>query len=448
MNQSTNSAHRLDPPGPGAPRGVADRIADAAEELFGLPLPVGLRAWDGSRAGSAEGPAVVIRSPRVFRQLLRRPGELGLARAYIAGELDVEGDLAQGLRQAWAFVRRVRRSGWRPTTHWTAFVSLAVHLGGIGMLPSPPPDEARPAGRLHSAQRDRSAVAHHYDLGNEFYASILDASMAYSCAYWTSDEPGYGLADAQRDKLDLICRKLHLRPGSRLLDVGCGWGSLILHAAQYHGVAATGVTISARQHEFVQARIAELGLADRVRVLLQDYREISEAPFDAVASIEMGEHVGDRNYPTYCAALHRFARPGGRVLLQQMSRESTAPGGGAFIENYIAPDMTMRPLNRTLGFLEAAGLEVLSVESMREHYVRTIAAWAGELERRWDEIVDRYGTRHARVWRLYLTGGALAFEENRMGVHQILAACPRLDGAATAPATAAAALPTSAGVAK
>lgn len=439
------SAHRLDSPEPGAPQGVADRIAGAAEELFGMPLPVGLRAWDGSRAGSAEGPAVVIRSPRAFRQLLRRPGELGLARAYIAGELEVEGDLTQSLRQAWAFVRHARGSGWRVITHWPAFLSLAVRLGGIGILPSPPPEEARLGGRLHSAQRDRSAIAHHYDLGNEFYASILDPSMAYSCAYWTSDEPGYGLADAQRDKLDLICRKLRLRPGSRLLDVGCGWGSLILHAARHYGVAATGVTISARQHEFVQARIAELGLADRVQVLHQDYREISAAPFDAVASVEMGEHVGNRNYPAYCATLRRFALPGGRVLIQQMSRESKAPGGGAFIENYIAPDMAMRPLNRTLGYLEAAGLEILEVESMREHYVRTIAAWAGELERQWDEIVDRYGTRHARVWRLYLAGGALAFEENRMGVHQILAARSHLGGFATTPAAAAAVM-TPAGV--
>ena len=245
--------------------------------------------------------------------------------------------------------------------------------------------------------------------------------MAYSCGWWTSDEDDYTLADAQRDKLDLVCRKLSLRPGMRLLDVGCGWGSLVVHAAREYKVAVTGVTISRRQRDFVRARVAALGLDDLVTVRLLDYREVADGPYDAVSSIEMGEHVGEDNYPRYAETMHRNLRPGGKLVLQQMSRGRTAPGGGAFIESYIAPDMTMRPLHGTLGHLAGAGFEIRDVEAMREHYVRTIDAWADTLEERWDEVVDRVGPGWARVWRLYLAGGSLAFEENRMGVDQIMA---------------------------
>jgi cyclopropane-fatty-acyl-phospholipid synthase len=230
--------------------------------------------------------------------------------------------------------------------------------------------------------------------------------------------------DAQRDKLDLICRKLELRPGMRLLDVGCGWGSLVLHAAEHYGVHVTGITLSAQQAEHVRGRIERAGVGDRAEVLLRDYRELRAEPFDAVASVEMGEHVGEDNYPEYTAMLYRMLKPGGHQLLQQMSRGKNAPGGGAFIESYIAPDMTMRPLSRTITHLEGAGFEVRHVEAMREHYTRTIRAWAATLEERATELAALAGEGQVRVWRLYLAGSALAFEENRMGVDQILSRRP------------------------
>ena len=287
-------------------------------------------------------------------------------------------------------------------------------------------------GKLHSLRRDRAAISHHYDLSNDFYALVLDPQMAYSCAYWTSHDPNYTLQDAQRDKLDLVCRKLGLTPGMRLLDVGCGWGSLTLHAAEHYGVHVVGVTLSREQHGYVQQQIQQRELGDRVEVRLQDYRAIDDGPFDAIASLEMGEHVGQDNYPVYAGQLSRLVRPGGRVLIQQMSRKDR-PGGGAFIESFIAPDMYMRPVGETVAFLEDAGLEVRDVHSIREHYVRTVDAWYDTFEKRWDEVVDMVGEEVARVWRLYLVGGALSFEEGRMGVDQILAIRRTVDGQNTMP---------------
>lgn len=261
--------------------------------------------------------------------------------------------------------------------------------------------------------------------------------MAYSCAYWTRDplDPGYSLEQAQRDKLDLVCRKLGAEPGMRLLDVGCGWGALILHAAEHYGVQATGVTLSARQHAFVTQRIAERGLTERVEVRLQDYRLVDDGPYERIASLEMGEHVGLENYPVYARTLFGLLKPHGRLLLQQMSRGSTAPGGGPFIESYVAPDMHMRPVSRTLGFLEDAGFEVRDVEGLREHYVWTVAAWYDTLEKHWDEAISLVGAEQARVWRLYLVGGMLTFEEGRMGVDQVLAVRAGADGRAAMPRT-------------
>ncbi|SER08429.1 cyclopropane-fatty-acyl-phospholipid synthase [Lentzea albida] len=394
---------------------VAGQLAGMAERVLGAPLPIGIRAWDGSVAGPQDGTVLVIRSRDALRRLVWSPNELGLARAYVSGELDVEGDLASGLSQIWGLVRRgVTR---RPKISEVA--KLAVKLKVLGPNPDAPKEEARLKGALHTKSRDRDAISHHYDLSNAFYQLVLDPSMAYSCAYFTSeDEP---LAQAQHNKLDLVCRKLGLEPGMRLLDVGCGWGSMIIHAAKHYGVHATGVTISAQQREHILKRIEAEGLTGRVEVRLQDYREVRDEPFDAISTIEMGEHVGESNYPEYASTLYRLLKPEGRLLLQQMSRGRNAPGGGAFIESYVAPDMHMRPISQTTGFLESAGLEIRDVHALREHYVWTVRAWADTLEERWDEVVALVGEGQARVWRLYLAGGALTFEEGRMGVDQVLA---------------------------
>lgn len=401
---------------------VAGQLAGMAERVLGSTVPIGIRAWDGSVAGPQDGTVLVIRSRDALRRLVWSPNELGLARAYVSGELDVEGDLALGLAQIWGLVRRgVTR---RPRVLEVARIALQLKV--LGPNPSAPREEARLRGVLHTKARDRDAISHHYDLSNAFYQLVLDPSMAYSCAYFTSSSDS--LAQAQHNKLDLICRKLDLQPGRRLLDVGCGWGSMIIHAAREYGVHAVGVTISAQQRSYILGRVASLGLQDRVEVRLQDYRDVLDEPFDAISSVEMGEHVGERNYPTYASTLYRLLKPEGRLLLQQMSRGRNAPGGGAFIESYVAPDMHMRPVSSTTGFLESAGFEIRDVHALREHYVWTVRAWAQTLEDRWDEVVALVGEGQARVWRLYLAGGALTFEEGRMGVDQILAVRRSQDG--------------------
>ncbi|MGI8759719.1 MAG: class I SAM-dependent methyltransferase [Jatrophihabitantaceae bacterium] len=410
---------------------VADRLAALVRETVGIEVPVRLRAWDGSEAGPQGGPVLVIRSRRALRRLLWAPGELGLARAYVTGDLDVEGDLADGFR------RTRPANGVRLGARGKLSAALAaVRLGAVGLPPKVPASEARLAGRLHTRGRDRAAIAHHYDLSNDFYRLLLDETMAYSSAYFTA--PEQSLAAAQRAKLDLICRKLALEPGMRMLDVGCGWGSLILHAAANYGVQVTGITLSAQQRDHIAKRIADLGLSERVTVRLQDYRELAETgeTFDAVSSVEMGEHVGEQHYPVYAGMLYGALVPGGRLLLQQMSRRAdSAPGGGAFIEAYIAPDMHMRPMPQTLSYLQDAGFEVRDVEAMREHYVRTVRHWIDTFEARYDDFVALVGEQVARVWRLYLVGGALCFEEGRMGVDQVLAVRPHPDGASGMPPT-------------
>ncbi len=415
---------------------VASALARALREVAGGDLPVRLTAWDGSVAGPLDAPSVVLRSPDALRRLLWHPGELGAAQAYVTGELEVEGDLDAALTHVWIVARdRGLGSVRRTPAALAALLGAAREVGALGTRPAAPASQARLTGRLHSALRDRQAIHHHYDLSNEFYSLILDPHMAYSCGYWRSDAPEYTVEDAQRDKLDLVCRKLGLgEPGMRLLDVGCGWGSLSLYAAEHFGAQVTGVTIAAEQKRFIDERIRERGLQDRVEIRLQDYREVSDGHYDAVSSLEMGEHVGQKNYPTYVRALRDNVRPHGRVLIQQMSRRGRFPGGGPFIESFIAPDMHMRPVGETVSLIEEGGLEVRDVHAMREHYVRTVAAWHQTFERNWDTAVSLVGEEVARVWRLYLVGGAMAFRDGRMGVDQILAVRPdTLGGSALEP---------------
>ena len=433
----------------------AAMIAALLKDLAGLDLR--LRAWDGSEAGPEKAPVVVIRSPRALQRIAWRPGELGLARAYISGDLDIEGDLTDGLRRVWGVLRDSASSDRQApdrdlvqlAARWIALapaaaaaIKAAAQLKLVGPPPEPPSCELRVRGRLHSRARDRAVIAGHYDLPAAFYQLILDPTMAYSCAYWSAGQTGQtreagqtgqtreagqtgqtgetDLADAQRTKLELICRKLGLQPGHRLLDMGCGWGSLTIHAARDHRVHVTGVTLSREQGGYVRQRARGLGLA-RAEVRIQDYRDPLDHRYDAVASVEMGEHVGAAQYPRFCAALHAGLRPGGRLLIQQMSRGARAPGGGPFIESYIAPDMDMRPVGNTVRLIENAGFEVIEVEAMREHYVRTIRAWLDNFEQNLPAIKEILSEEQIRVWRLYLAGGALAFEQGRMGVDQILA---------------------------
>jgi cyclopropane-fatty-acyl-phospholipid synthase len=406
---------------------VARRLADLIRDGAGVELPVRIRAWDGTEAGPTDGPVLVIKNRRALRRLLWAPGEMGLARAYVTGDIDVDGDMADGFRRAWAMSAKRRPSVSLRDKASAGFA--AARLGAVGPPPKPPASEARLAGRLHTRGRDRAAIAHHYDLSNDFYKLLLDDHMAYSSAYYVDSgtDSAMSLHDAQSAKLDLVCRKLELKEGQRLLDVGCGWGSMILYAARKFGVHATGITLSAEQRDFITERVTAEGLGSLVEVRLQDYRELSDEPatFDAVSSIEMGEHVGEGNYPTYVSTMLGALKSGSRLLLQQMSRrEGTAPGGGPFIESYIAPDMHMRPLWQTIRHLENAGFEIRDVEAMREHYVKTVDHWLETFDTFYDEFVALQGEEVARVWRLYLVGGGLAFEQGRMGVDQILARKP------------------------
>jgi cyclopropane-fatty-acyl-phospholipid synthase len=409
--------------------GAADRIGDILATLVGAPLPVRVRAWDGSEAGPAEAPVLVVRDRQALRRLMWAPGELGLARAYVSGELDVDGDLYEALR------------GLTPKPgHWRDRVRLArtlVGLAGLGPNPAPPPEEVVLRGRKHSLARDRRAVTHHYDVGNEFYRIVLGPSMVYSCAYWESDDPGYDLADAQRAKLDLICRKLALRQGMRLLDVGCGWGSLALHAASRYGASVVGVTLSGEQARAARERVTEAGLDDLVEIRVQDYREVADGPYDAIASVGMAEHVGLDQYRRYADAMYALLAPGGRMLNHQIAALHPPPGDkpSEFIEAYVFPDGELKPIGTTVSILEDAGFEVRDVEALREHYARTLRAWVANLEADWDRAVKLTSPGRARVWRLYMSASALAFEEAQLGVNQVLAVRAHADGGTGLPPT-------------
>lgn len=411
----------------GINRNVAPSIAGILEPVVGGELPVRLTAWDGSAAGPTNAPEVQLNSANALRRLLWSPGELGVSQAYVTGELNVPGSLEDALTHVWKVV--AERGLSMPALRPQLLVQLGRLARDLGVLRRPlpaPRSQARITGTLHSLLRDRAAISHHYDLSNDFYGLILDQHMAYSCGYWRSDDPDYTLEDAQRDKLDLVCRKIGLDTLSnqRFLDVGCGWGSLSLYAAEHFGAKVTGVTISREQKAFIDRRIAERKLQDRVEIRLQDYRDVSDGPYDAVASLEMGEHVGESNYGIYTSTLFRNVRPGGKVLIQQMSRHGKHPGGGPFIESFIAPDMHMRPIGDTVNLIEGAGFEIRAVEAMREHYVDTIDAWLQRFERNWESAVEMMGEEVARVWRLYLVGAKLTFRDGRMGVDQVLAQRP------------------------
>lgn len=398
-------------------------LAPLVEEVLGGDLPVGVVAYDGSTAGPSDAPATLeIRSRDALRRVLTAPGELGFARAYVAGDLDIDGDIyaALKLHEHLPNIRLAPR----------AMHKLVRELGGwrrLRPLP-PPPEEVRLHGRRHSLTRDRAAISHHYDVSNLFYEMVLGPSLTYSCAVF--HQPDDTLEQAQANKYELICRKLGLREGSRLLDVGCGWGGMVLHAAQHHGVKAVGVTISRRQAELASKRVVEAGLLGQVEIRRQDYREIHDGPYDAISSIGMFEHVGEAKLAEYFGRLRQLLRPAGRLLNHGISRPE--PGSSSrlpprsFVNRYVFPDGELHEVGRVVSATQGVGLEVRHLESLREHYALTLRRWVANLEHSWDAAVREVGAARARVWRLYMAGSAVNFGDGRSHIHQILAA-PRAD---------------------
>uniref|UniRef100_UPI0031D8C597 cyclopropane-fatty-acyl-phospholipid synthase family protein n=1 Tax=Streptomyces hawaiiensis TaxID=67305 RepID=UPI0031D8C597 len=420
---------------------AAPRLQGLFTQLLGAPLPVRIRAWDGSQAGPPGAPTLVVRNRRALRRLLWKPGELGLARAWVAGDLDIEGDLYATLDLLAGLIwergedaRTLAQALRDPEVR--AAVRGLVKLAGLPLPPAPPREEARsPRRHLHTKHTDRRAISHHYDVGNDFYEIVLGPSMVYSCAYWPT--PDSTLEQAQHDKLELVCRKLGLRPGLRLLDVGCGWGSMAIHAAREHGVNVVGVTLSQEQAAYARKRVADEGLTDMVEIRVQDYRDVGDGPYDAISSIGMAEHVGAERYLEYAADLYDLLKPGGRLLNHQIARrpqrDETTYSVDAFIDSYVFPDGELQPIGATVTQLERSGFEVRDVEVLREHYALTLRQWVARLEDDWQRAVQLAGAGRARVWRLYMAASALAFERNRIGVNQVLAVRAPESGASGLP---------------
>ena len=422
---------------------VATVLQPLVDAAIGSDLPVRVDCWDGSSVGPPDADMVVrFVSPRALRRLVWAPNELGFARAYVSGDVQIEGDLLDALTRLDALADPERGPGVQVGHDTVLAVARAVlRLGALGPPPQPPAEEIRLSGRRHALGRDAKAVSHHYDVGNDFYALVLGPSMVYSCAYFEQPPSAtYSLENAQRAKLDLVARKLGLRPGMRLLDVGCGWGSFVLHAAREYGVSAVGVTLSQEQAAFAQDAVASAGLGDRVEIRVQDYRDVPDGPYDAIASIGMAEHVGLSQLGEYATHLHDLLAPGGRLLNHAISRRPGPPDDPkgdrtSFIDRYVFPDGELHPLSTMVDVLESAGFEVRDVESLREHYAHTLRAWVANLEQHWDQAVSLSSAGRARVWRLYMAGSALGFRSNRLGINQVLAVKPDARGHSGMPAT-------------
>ena len=402
----------------------------AAEVERALPdRPFAIELWDGGRVPPTRTPAPTIRfrSPEAIGHILRAPGQLGLGRAYVCGEADVDDlDGIVSLLGRWEppAVGPLRRA---------RLAAAALRAAGLRRPPKPPAAELRPGGRRHSQQRDAEAVRHHYDVSNEFFALFLDRSMTYSCAYFA--EGTESLEQAQETKLDMVCRKLNLRPGQRLLDIGCGWGSLVIHAAREYGVTALGITLSEPQAELARQRVGEAGLSDRVEIRVMDYRDLDSERFDAVASIGMVEHVGASQIDEYTRQIARVLEPDGRVLnhgITWVSEEDHRPG--EFSQRYVFPDGELLPVSHVVGSLERAGLEPLHVESLHRHYSETLRHWTARFEQRLEEAERLAGAERVRVWRLYLRAARNGFEVGNTSVMQVLCSRPLTEPARALPA--------------
>jgi cyclopropane-fatty-acyl-phospholipid synthase len=397
-------------------------LAKMFERIAGSDAPVEFRAYDGSRAGAEGSPVrITVRSPVAVSYLAQAPGALGLARAYVSGHIDVDGDMYSALSRM-ASIQRIDLSAAQR-------LQILRELGGLRvLLPRipPPPQEVRTrrrslTGRRYSTDRDATAIADHYDVSNTFYEWVLGPSMTYTCACYPSEDAT--LEEAQAYKHDLVARKLGLRPGMRLLDVGCGWGGMVMHAAREYGVKALGVTLSEPQALWAQQAIKDRGLSGLAEVRRLDYRDVIETGFDAVSSIGLTEHIGKAQLPGYFGFLYGKLKPEGRLLNHCITRiDDTEPARrpAGFIHRYVFPDGELEAPGYLVSLMHDTGFEVRHEENLREHYAKTLAAWCANLDEHWDEAVAEVGQPIARIWRLYMAGSRLGFERNQIQHHQVL----------------------------
>lgn len=420
-------------PRSGLSSGAAAVLAPLLDVFFPDGLPVRFEFWDGTSLGPSDGlEAAVVASPDALRRLIWAPGELGLGRAYVSGDLDLRGDVFAVLR---ALERNVSAHGVGLKSI-VKVVDAARRSGALGAPLSPPPQETRLHGRRHSKQHDADAISHHYDVGNDFYRLVLGPSMTYSCARFVTSETS--LEDAQESKFDLIARKLGLHEGGskRFLDLGCGWGSMLIHAASHYDVEGVGITISREQADLARERVADAGLSDRIEIRLQDYRDVHGETFDAVSSIGMFEHVGSARMTEYFSILRSLVSDHGRLLNHAIS----SVGGSkisrrSFIGRYVFPDGELIDVGEVVLAMERAGFEMRDVESLREHYALTLRQWVANLESSWDRAVDLVGVERARVWRLYMAASALGFENGDLALHHVLGVVPDSHGGSRMSAT-------------
>jgi cyclopropane-fatty-acyl-phospholipid synthase len=400
-------------------------IADLVRTVTDGEIPMRVEAFDGSTAGSPHSELTLkLHNERGLRYLITAPGDLGLARAYVTGDLELVGAhpgdpyLAMLALAAWKF-------------KLPSITDLPALLREVGLRrlvpPEPPSQEALPRARRivegfrHSRRRDGEAISKHYDVSNEFYEHVLGPSMAYTCAVFT--KPDVSLEEAQEEKFDLVARKLALGPGMRLLDVGCGWGGMARHAAVHYGVDVVAITLSKAQADWAAAEVERQGLSSQVRVLHGDYRDSPGSDYDAVSSIGLLEHVGVGNYPSYFTYLRDKLRVGGRLLNHCITRPDnvSSPMPGAFIDRYVFPDGELTGSGRIISAAQNAGLEVRHEENLREHYALTLKEWCANLVTNWDACVSEVGIETARVWGLYMAGSRIGFETNGVQLHQVLA---------------------------
>jgi cyclopropane-fatty-acyl-phospholipid synthase len=391
------------------------QVAELISDVLGDDVPIRVVAYDGSKAGPDRSDVgLKVLTPRALARLATAPGTLGLARAYVTGEIEVDGDVYDVL-DAMADVTLHDLSRKEQ-------VRLARKLFPVWLRHrQPPPEfEYRPPGRLHSKARDSKAISHHYDVSNRFYEYVLGPSMAYTCAVFPTRDAT--LEEAQAAKHELVAQKLALKPGMRLLDVGCGWGGMVMHAAAEHGVKALGVTLSRNQAEWAQAEIERRGLSHLAEVRHLDYRDAPEGEFDAVSSIGLTEHIGKANLPSYFGALYRRLRPEGRLLNHCITQPRTPLTRrlDPFIARYVFPDGQLEPVGHLISVMNDTGFEIRHEENLREHYALTLAGWCRNLEEHWEEAVAEVGLGRARVWRLYMAASRLGFERDNIQLHQVL----------------------------